>query len=73
MDASAEMVSLSVHLYYSKQRLVGVLTPESEANDQIPLPAVMATSDNFRPRSSLGEFPERKSVAGIDNAGRLGS
>jgi hypothetical protein len=29
----------------------------------------MATSDNFPRRSRPEEFPERKSVAGIDDAG----
>jgi hypothetical protein len=32
----------------------------------------MATSDNFPRRSRPEEFPQRKSVGGIDDAGRLG-
>jgi hypothetical protein len=36
------------------------------------LPAVMAASDNFTRRSRPEEFRQRKSVAGIDDAGRLG-
>src|ERR1041384_7934555 len=31
---------------------------------------MMATSDNFPPPSRPEEFPQRKSVAGIDDAGR---
>src|SRR4029434_7142139 len=31
---SAEKISLSAHLYYSKQRLGRVLAPEGERNDQ---------------------------------------
>jgi hypothetical protein len=38
-------------------------------HEQLLLPAVMATSYNFRRRSRPEEFPERKSVAGIDDAG----
>jgi hypothetical protein len=37
-----------------------------------PYPQVMATSDNFPPCSRPEKFPERKSVAGIGDAGQLG-
>jgi hypothetical protein len=32
----------------------------------------MATSDNFPPRSRPEEFPERKFVTGIIDAGQIG-
>jgi hypothetical protein len=40
-------------------------------HEQLLLPAVMATSDNFPRRSRPEEFPERAVVAGIGDAGRI--
>jgi hypothetical protein len=41
-------------------------------HEQLLLPAVMAITDNFPPRLRPEEFPDRKSVAGSDDAGWLG-
>jgi hypothetical protein len=38
-------------------------------HEQLLLSAVVATSDNFPASSRPEEFPQRKSVAGIDDAG----
>jgi hypothetical protein len=39
-------------------------------HEELFLPAVMATSDNFCPLARREKFPQRKSVAGIDDADR---